>query len=255
MRLQNTLDQIPEATDFIDRTLWDMKLAGEHPWHASDTTLIKLAYAQVAWANDTAAEHLIKAGATTNWRGNPQATTDIATFARQLTVTAADRLQYAHTLSATQDQLEFDQDTINALAAEAQLPYWPISDRSAPTEQWQHESSGVITVPFIAAILDATTAFQAEALSRVTYNTDFQQTNADVPPEFASLAQVMNEIVEASEYNRAHAEQLLPEFDNADLAYKIDVYDKAHSAFVLSMDACIAAVCPPNLGPDFIPQR
>lgn len=93
-----------------------------------------------------------------------RATSDITAFATLLSQSAQTSLLNARLVRQNfagvtlQDPIEH-----RSFDPELQLPFWPCPEEGQPTRDWQQSSAGVVTLPFLQGIVEATKAIQSEA--------------------------------------------------------------------------------------------
>jgi len=219
-----------------------------------------MARAAIACANDRTAELLLEAASfeTGRWHKQPLVEMDAGAFALDLSRNAADQIADARKFRPTQDRAAFDQTTMAMLNPENQTPFWPRGSTAAHVEKWQGPDAPLVTLPFLLGIVRAARELEGDAY---IYLNEVSGPNrsviADVPGEFATTYDEISGIMSVANIDLQNVEISLPENRAAKLSPATSeralIY--VHSGYIGMMTAYMAGICPPVLGPQFLPQR
>lgn len=254
---QRASDPVLEAGDFIESRWQSLRFDQLHPWHADDLTLLRMGYAAIALSCDRTAEALRKSSIVKHGKTD-KLSPDAADFALGLSQNAARLMNKGVTnVMATQSRVNFHDDKVAAsLNPESQVPYWPRSADGTRLKPWQRIDTPVVTPGFLRGIIDATELIRVDADAALQYLTDEQRTAAAIPPEYASMAAVVGDITRKATNNLESADATLSRLgDDIPDGMRSEVYGQIHEGYIDSCAAFVAAVCPPMLGEEFIPER
>lgn len=254
--LQLGADQVTEGSRFLSGTWARMKQEGVHPWHANDVVLFQMAYAAIALANDRTAE-ILRENCVTTHRKKSVMSPDATDFALGLSSKATELMNASRQMMPSQNVVEFDDETRAGLAAESMVPYWPRTTIATPVESWQGDDAELVTKPFLLAILAAGRELESYSALYANDLCNPAQTNAEVPPEYASMGTVLSELRASAKIGLDGAENILviPMQDKIPTPNLHLAYGFLHRGFIVMMDSLVATACPPVLGEQFLPER